>query len=159
METTVFIPKNLEQFYKNGISIDDFKNNPCLFPLYLFQYFREKYGQGNEIEKEHNTFYSRDSVYCKTNETEQTSWLVATTRFDHVCFVYEIGEKDYVPFSEGIDSMYADKVANVQLQVFAKKIENSFWIKSFRFAELFACNKIACEIEGQLKKHGLHYSL
>lgn len=159
METSLIIPDNLDEFYKNKDIVWDFENNPCLFPLYLFQKFHSTYCVQEKIEEADSTYYSRKSVYCEYKEPSlpkcYTAWFIVTTRWNHVTFYLQIGKDGFVPFYN--DNEYAKGlVSYINFQVFNGKVTVHLNIDtSSGFNILFINNKIAQEITEELKKHGL----
>jgi hypothetical protein len=157
METTALIPSNLQKFYEDKDLSWDFENNPCLFPLYLFENFHKKYSNELSIEKESSTYYSRQSVYCKYKDSlllpEYAAWFIADTKWNHVSFFLQVGKVDFVPFTGKFE--YAKGlVAYIHVQVFADNITISVNMETcFDFSVLSCCNKIAEDIKIEFKKY------
>jgi hypothetical protein len=157
METISLIPRILEIFYKDTSVTLDVKNNPCLFPLYLFEYFHKKYSENQMIEEERSSYYSRQSVYCKYEKTpllkDYSGWFIANTKWNHVSFFLQIGKADFVPFTGGFEYPKG-LVAYIHLQVFADNITISVNMETCSDFSVVSClNKIADDITTEFKKY------
>lgn len=159
MNKISLIPENLNRFYESKTNTWDFKANPCLFPLFLFQYFSEKYCKQEQTEKEHSSYYSRESVYCKYTDPSLAekyhAWFIASTTWDHVSFFLQVGKNGFKPFNN--EATYAKGlIAYIHLQAFADKITISVNLETcFDFSILFCCYNIAREIDAEMKKYTL----
>ncbi len=159
MNTEVVIPDDLEKFYQDKNIIWDFKNNPCLFPLYLFQNFHLKYCEGEKVEKEQSAYYSRKSVYCYYKDPslppKYEAWFIVSTKWNHVSFFFQIGKQGFKPFTNEME--YASGlISYIHIQVFAEKINIHANISSCSdFTVLFSSSKIGKEITEEMKKYEL----